>query len=57
MQLKFDALKEAAAWPGACLRTPVVLTSQLMAAGLYQEGHPTAELYAGRGPVNGKETQ
>ena len=38
MQLKIDALKEAAAWPDADRRTPVVLANQLMAAGLYQEG-------------------
>jgi hypothetical protein len=50
VQLKIDALKEAAAWPGAGRRTPVVLASQLMAAELYQEGHPPARLYAGRGP-------
>ncbi len=50
MQLKIDALKEAAAWPGAGRRTPVVLASQPMAAELYQEGHPPARLYAGRGP-------
>ncbi len=54
MQLKIDALKEAAAGPGAGRRTPVVLASQLMAAGLCQEGHPPAELYAGRGPVQRK---
>ena len=50
MQLKIDVLKEAAARPGAGQRTPVVLASQLVAAGLYQEGHPPAELNAGRGP-------
>jgi glyoxylase-like metal-dependent hydrolase (beta-lactamase superfamily II) len=38
MQLEIDALKEAAAWPGADQRTTVVLASQLMAAGRYQEG-------------------
>src|SRR5260221_294001 len=38
MQLKIDALKQAAAWPDADRRTPVVLASQLMAAELYQEG-------------------
>jgi glyoxylase-like metal-dependent hydrolase (beta-lactamase superfamily II) len=38
MQLMIDALKQAAAWPGAGQRTTVVLASQLMAAGLYQEG-------------------
>lgn len=38
MQLEIDALKEAAAWPGADRRTLVVLASQLMAAELYQEG-------------------
>ena len=42
MQLKIDALKEAAAWPGAGQRTPVVLTRQLMAAEPYQKGHPPA---------------
>ena len=50
MQLQIDALKEAAAWPGAGWRTLVVLASQLMATELYQEGHPPARLYAGRGP-------
>ena len=40
MPLKIDALKDAAAWPGAAQRTLVVLASQLMAAELYQEGHP-----------------
>jgi hypothetical protein len=49
-QRVIDALNEAAAWPGADRRTPVVLTSQFMAAEPYQEGHPTARLYAGRGP-------
>ena len=38
MQLKIDALKQAAAWPGTGQRTLVVLASQLVAAGLYQEG-------------------
>jgi glyoxylase-like metal-dependent hydrolase (beta-lactamase superfamily II) len=38
MQLKIDALKQAAAWPGADRRTSVVLASQLMTAELYQEG-------------------
>jgi len=38
MQLEIDALKEAAAWPGAGQRTLIVLASQLMAAELYQEG-------------------
>ncbi len=38
MQLTIDALKQAAAWPGAGQRTLVVLASQLAAAGLYQEG-------------------
>ena len=50
VQRKIDALKKAAAWPGAGQRTPVVPASQLMAAGLYQEGHPPARLDAGRGP-------
>ncbi len=48
MQLKIDALTEAAAWPGPGRRTLIVLASQLMAAELYQEGHPPAELHAGR---------
>jgi glyoxylase-like metal-dependent hydrolase (beta-lactamase superfamily II) len=38
MQLMIDALKDAAAWPGADRRTLVVLAGQLMAAELYQEG-------------------
>lgn len=38
MRPQLDALKEAAAWPGATQRTLVVLASQLMAAGLDQEG-------------------
>ena len=50
MQLKIDAPKEAAARPGAGQRTTVVPASQLMAAGLYQQGHPPAEPDAGRGP-------
>ena len=54
MQRKIDALKEAAAWPGADQRTIVVLASQLMAAELYQEGHPPAQLYARRGPAQRK---
>jgi hypothetical protein len=37
MQLETDALKEAAAWPGADRRTSVVLASQLNAAELCQE--------------------
>jgi hypothetical protein len=57
VQLKIDALKEAAARPGAGQRTPVMLASQLVAAGLYQGGHPPAELNAGRGPGPRKETQ
>jgi hypothetical protein len=50
MQLKIDALKDAAAWPGAGQRTLVVLASQLMAAEPCQEGHPPARLRAGRRP-------
>jgi hypothetical protein len=50
VQLEIDAPKEAQARPGADRRTSVVAASQLMAAGLYQEGHPPAELDAGRGP-------
>jgi hypothetical protein len=50
VQLKIDALKQVAAWRGAGQCTPVVLASQLMAAGLCQEGHPPARLCAGRGP-------
>jgi hypothetical protein len=57
MQLEIDALQEAAAWPGARQRTTIVPASRLMAAGLYQKGHPPAELYAGRGPGQRKETQ
>ena len=37
--------------PGRALAgAPLMLASQLMAAGLYQEGHPPARLDAGRGP-------
>jgi hypothetical protein len=57
MQLKIDALKEAAARPGADRRTPVVLASQRMAAELYQEGIRPQDCTPGVGPVNGKETQ
>ena len=49
-QRKIDAPKKAAARPGAGQRTTVVPASQLMAAGLYQQGHRPAKLYAGRGP-------
>ena len=56
MQLKIDALKDAAAWPGAGRRTLVVLASQLMAAELYQEGHPPQDCTPGASPANGKET-
>jgi len=45
MQLEIDALKTAAAWPGANRRTVVVLASQLMAAERYQEGY---EYFAAR---------
>lgn len=38
MQLTIDALKQAAAWPGTGQRTRVVLASQLVAGGFYQEG-------------------
>ncbi len=57
MQLEIDALKEAAAWPGAGRRTPVVPASQLMAAELYQEAIRPHDCTPGVGPVNGKETQ
>ncbi len=49
MQFKINALNEASARPDAGRRTTVVPASQLMAAWLYQEGHPPAELDAGRG--------
>jgi hypothetical protein len=57
VQLTIDALMETAAWPGPVRRTLVVLASQLMAAELYQEGRPPAELYAGRGPGQREGTQ
>jgi hypothetical protein len=57
VQLKIDALKKAAARPGAGRRTPVVLASQLMAAGLCQEAIRSQDCPLGAGPVNGKETQ
>jgi hypothetical protein len=47
VQLEINALKEAAA---RARRPPVVSARQLMAIGLYQQGHPPAELDAGRGP-------
>jgi hypothetical protein len=56
VQLKIDALKETAAWPGGGQCTPVVLASQLMAAEPYQESHPPARLYAGRAPGQRKGT-
>jgi hypothetical protein len=52
MQLKIDALKEAAAWPGADQRTPVVLASQLMAAELYQEGYDSFAARPDRTPAD-----
>lgn len=56
MQLKIDALKEAAGWPGAGRRTPVVPATQLMAAGPCQEAIRPQNCTPGVGPVNGKET-
>jgi hypothetical protein len=56
VQLKIDALNEAAARPGAGQRTTVVPASQLLAAGLHKESRPPAEPYAGREPGQGKET-
>jgi hypothetical protein len=50
VQLEIDTLKKAAACPGAGQCTTAVPASQLMGAGLYQEGHPPARLHAGRGP-------
>ena len=47
MQLKIDALKEAAAWPGAGQRTLVVPAGQLMTAELCQEGHPPQDCTPG----------
>ena len=38
MRLEIDTLKEAAAWPDADQQTVMVLASQLMGAGRYQEG-------------------
>ena len=38
MQLMIDALKQAPAWPGTGHRTRGLPASQLVAAGLYQEG-------------------
>jgi glyoxylase-like metal-dependent hydrolase (beta-lactamase superfamily II) len=52
MQLMIDALKQAAAWPGADRRTPVVLASQLMAAELYQEGFDYFAARSGRAPAD-----
>jgi glyoxylase-like metal-dependent hydrolase (beta-lactamase superfamily II) len=52
MQLIIDALKEAAAWPGADRRTAVVLGSQLMAAGLDQEGFDYFAARSARAPAD-----
>ena len=52
MQLKIDALKEAAAWPDADRRTPVVLASQFMAAELYQEGFEYFAARSDRAPTD-----
>jgi glyoxylase-like metal-dependent hydrolase (beta-lactamase superfamily II) len=52
VQLKIDALKEAAAWPDADRRTPVVLASQLMAAELYQEGFEYFTARSDRNPAD-----
>jgi hypothetical protein len=57
VQLKIDALKEAETRPGAGPAHPCRPASQLMAAGLYQKGHPPARLDAGRGHGQRKETQ
>ena len=54
MQLKIDALKEAAAWPGAGPAHPRRARHQLMAAEPYQEGHPPArraDFATGTSPV------
>jgi glyoxylase-like metal-dependent hydrolase (beta-lactamase superfamily II) len=53
MQLMMDALKEAAAWPGAARRTQVVLASQLMAAGLDQDGFDYFAARSGAAPADG----
>ena len=53
MQLKIDALKEAAAWPDADRRTPIVLATQLMAAELYQEGFDYFAARSDSAPANG----
>jgi hypothetical protein len=57
MQLEIDALKEAAAWPGAGQRTPIVPASRLMAAGCTRRAICPQNCTPGVGPVNGKETQ
>jgi glyoxylase-like metal-dependent hydrolase (beta-lactamase superfamily II) len=53
MQLVMDALKKAAAWPGADRRTQVVLAGQLMAAGLDQDGFDYFAARSGRAPADG----
>jgi glyoxylase-like metal-dependent hydrolase (beta-lactamase superfamily II) len=52
MQLTIDALKEAAAWPGADRRTTVVLATQLLAAGLDQEGFDYFAARSARAPAD-----
>ena len=49
MQLE-DRCAQGGGLAGTGQRTRVVLASQLMAAEPYQQGHPPARLYAGRGP-------
>ena len=52
MQLMIDALKQAAAWPGADQRTRVVLASQLAAAELYQKGLEYFSTRTGAAPAD-----
>ena len=57
MQLKIDALKEAAVWPGAGRRTLVVLATSSWPPSSTRRAIRPQDCTPGVGPVNGKETQ
>jgi hypothetical protein len=57
MQLAIDALKEAAAWPGADQRTPSCSTASSWPPGAPSRASRPQDRTPGVGPVNGKETQ
>ncbi len=57
MRLEIDALKEVTAWRTPTSAPPVVLDSQIMAAGLHLRAIRPQDCTPGVDPVNGKETQ